>query len=158
MADIFLSYSRKEKAKAVKFLKFLEGNGWDIWWDNKILPGKRWDKVIDTQLENAKCVIVLWTKKAYASDHVFDEITSGHERGILLPVMFENIKVPFKRLQTCDFTSWPKFPDQETVDILLTAVKEMIREVQSEPYTWLYLRLDTKPPQALKNFQEQLFP
>ena len=36
--------------------------------------------------------------------------------------------------------------------------EEMIKEVQAEPYTWLYLRLDTKPPQALKNFQEQLFP
>jgi len=36
--------------------------------------------------------------------------------------------------------------------------EEMIKIVQSEPYTWLYLRLDTQPPQALKNFQEQLFP
>ena len=36
--------------------------------------------------------------------------------------------------------------------------EEMIRRVQEVPYTWLYLRLDTKPPQALMNFQEQLYP
>ena len=36
--------------------------------------------------------------------------------------------------------------------------EEMIKRVQEVPYTWLYLRLDTKPPQALMNFQEQLYP
>ena len=34
---------------------------------------------------------------------------------------------------------------------------QMIKEVQSEPYTWLYLKLDTNPPTAYKNFTHQLF-
>lgn len=36
--------------------------------------------------------------------------------------------------------------------------KEMIKEVQAEPYTWLYLKLDTQPPTAFKNFTHQLYP
>lgn len=35
---------------------------------------------------------------------------------------------------------------------------EMIKEIQKEPYTWLYLRLDSTPPVAFKNFTHQLFP
>jgi len=35
---------------------------------------------------------------------------------------------------------------------------DMIKEVQKEPYQWLYLKLDTTPPRAYKNFTTQLFP
>jgi hypothetical protein len=34
---------------------------------------------------------------------------------------------------------------------------EMLSEVRKEPFNWLYLRLDKNPPQAFKNFQQQLF-
>lgn len=35
--------------------------------------------------------------------------------------------------------------------------REMVKEVQKEPYNWLYLKLDTTPPTAFKNFTTQLF-
>tara|TARA_R110002012_G_scaffold317421_1_gene533727 strand:- start:372 stop:1139 length:768 start_codon:yes stop_codon:yes gene_type:complete len=35
--------------------------------------------------------------------------------------------------------------------------RKMIAEVQKEPYTWLYLKLDVNPVQAFKNFTTQLF-
>ena len=35
--------------------------------------------------------------------------------------------------------------------------KKMIAEVQKEAYNWLYLKLDTTPVQAFKNFTTQLF-
>lgn len=35
--------------------------------------------------------------------------------------------------------------------------EEMIKEVQKEPYTWLYLKLDVNPVQAFKNFTTRLF-
>jgi hypothetical protein len=34
----------------------------------------------------------------------------------------------------------------------------MIKEVQSEPYQWLYLKLDKTPPEAFKNFTTRLYP
>ena len=34
---------------------------------------------------------------------------------------------------------------------------EMIKEVQKEPYQWLYLKMDCSPPQAFKNFTTKLF-
>lgn len=35
--------------------------------------------------------------------------------------------------------------------------EEMIKEIQKEPYNWLYLKLDKSPPEAYKNFQTRLF-
>jgi hypothetical protein len=36
--------------------------------------------------------------------------------------------------------------------------QEMIKIVQAQPFTWLYLKMDTKPPTALMNFTDQLYP
>ena len=33
----------------------------------------------------------------------------------------------------------------------------MFRRVQATPYNWLYLKLDTTPPTAFYNFEEQMF-
>jgi hypothetical protein len=34
----------------------------------------------------------------------------------------------------------------------------MIKIVQAQPFTWLYLKMDTKPPTAMMNFTDQLYP
>ena len=108
MSDIFLSYAREDLPVAVKLAKALEANGWSVWWDSRIPAGKTFDEVIETQLGCAKCVIVLWSAQSVQSRWVRTEANEGSRRGILIPVLIENVEIPlaFRLVQTSDLREW----------------------------------------------------
>jgi hypothetical protein len=77
VSDIFISYSKSDRAKARVLAKALESEGWSVWWDPKIPPGKTFDEVIEQALDAARCVMVLWSKKSVSSDWVKTEAAAG---------------------------------------------------------------------------------
>ena len=44
----------------------LEGRGWSVWWDRKIIAGQTFDHTIEQQLEAAGSVVVLWSEHSVA--------------------------------------------------------------------------------------------
>jgi len=42
MADVFLSYAREDQAFAQRLAQALEAEGFSVWWDRTIPPGKTW--------------------------------------------------------------------------------------------------------------------
>ena len=56
-----------------------------VWWDPKIAPGVTYDRVIERALNQADCVVVLWSTHAVESDWVRAESDEGRRRGILVP-------------------------------------------------------------------------
>jgi TIR domain len=72
MADIFISYAREDQSRAKALAEILTKRGWTIWWDRNIPTGKRFHKVIETELAQAKCVMVLWSAASVESDFVRD--------------------------------------------------------------------------------------
>jgi hypothetical protein len=117
MANVFLSYAREDGAKAALIARALTRQGWKVWWDRTIPPGRTFDDVIEDALEDASCVVVLWSKSAITSHWVRAEAAEGMRRGILVPAFLENVKIPleFRRIQAANLTSWngsvgdPKF-------------------------------------------------
>ena len=70
MSDIFISYKREEQPIARKLANALESEGWSVWWDPKLRAGEHFDDVIEKALNEAKCVIVMWSKRSVQSrDH-----------------------------------------------------------------------------------------
>lgn len=57
--DLFLSYASADRDLAKALASVLQHNGWSVWWDRAIPPGKTFDEVIETALGAAKCVVVL---------------------------------------------------------------------------------------------------
>ena len=51
MADIFLSYSQKDFEQAAHLARCLEGEGWTVFWDRDIPPGKVWSDVLDAEYD-----------------------------------------------------------------------------------------------------------
>jgi hypothetical protein len=117
MANVFLSYAREDGAKAALIARALSGQGWTVWWDRTIPPGRTFDDVIEDALEDASCVVVLWSKAAITSHWVRAEAAEGMRRGILVPAFLEDVKIPleFRRIQAANLTTWdgsaadPKF-------------------------------------------------
>ena len=50
MADIFVSYSRADKARVAPLVAAFEAQGWSVWWDPEITPGDEFDQLIGASL------------------------------------------------------------------------------------------------------------
>src|SRR5262245_5246356 len=96
MSDIFISYKREEPQIARKLADALESEGWTVWWDPKLRAGERFDDVIEKALNEAKCVIVIWSERSVQSRYVRDEATYALEKDKLVPVAIENVSLPFR--------------------------------------------------------------
>jgi hypothetical protein len=128
LSDIFISYSNADRNQARILANALEHEGWSVWWDRKIPPGKTFDEVIDQAIQVAKCVIVLWSKESAKSDWVKAEATEGKSRGILIPAMIDDdVRIPleFRYLQASRLTDWigqadhPEFESMKAVIVQL---------------------------------------
>ncbi len=108
MADIFLSYSRTDKPRVAPLVAALEAYGWSVWWDSALAPGEEFDQVTSAELDRCKAVVVVWTPVSVASRWVRGEARVGADRGVLVPVRFENAQLPIdvRAIQTTDFDDW----------------------------------------------------
>ena len=108
MAEIFISYASKDRARAGMLAQALGARGWSIWWDREIPLGKSFDEVIEKALADAQCVVVLWSAVSIASDWVRNEASEAKRRGILIPVFIEPVEAPlaFRLLNGADLRDW----------------------------------------------------
>jgi hypothetical protein len=124
MADIFISYASEDRERAGRIASVLESCGWSVWWDRKIVVGQAFDKTIESELEAAKCIIVLWSQKSIDSEWVKNEAAVAAERGVLVPALIERVKLPleFRRRQTADLIGWEGNTSQEGFQALCNGV------------------------------------
>ncbi len=96
MSDIFISYKREEQDKARQLALALEKQGWSVWWDPKLRAGEYFDDVIEKALNEARCVIVMWSKQSVQSRYVKDEASYALDIDKLVPVAMEEVHLPFR--------------------------------------------------------------
>lgn len=127
MSDVFLSYRKADRARAETLAKALKVENLDVWWDTALETGETFDEKIQAVLEKCKAVIVIWSKESVKSDWVRAESSIGRERGILVPVMIQdvNIPVPFNLLQTADLVGWHGDRSHPAYQDVVKQVKEL---------------------------------
>jgi TolB-like protein len=108
LPDIFLSYSREDQATARRFAEGFERAGFSVWWDQALNPGEAFDKVTEKALDEAKAVVVLWSKHSVGSRWVRSEATQANSSDKLVPVMIEPCKRPimFELTHSVDLSGW----------------------------------------------------
>lgn len=108
MSDVFLSYASEDRERARRLAKALGHMGWSVWWDRKIIAGQASGEAIDRELEGARSVVVLWSVNSIASEWVKNEAAAASERGVLVPALIDNVKLPlaFRHQQAADLRSW----------------------------------------------------
>ena len=128
MADVFVSYARVDKARVAPLVAAIEAKGWSVWWDPEISPGQEFDDQIDTQLVAAKAVLVVWTPTSVVSRWVRGEARDAAERGILVPVRFDQARLPIdvRAIHTTDLDGWHEDPSHPAVQECLNALAAMI--------------------------------
>lgn len=108
MADVFLSYSREDTARAEQVANGLTAAGLDVFWDNEIPPGTTWADYIETKLTQSKALIVLWSEHSTKSQWVREEARLGRDKGVLIPVMIDSSQPPFGfgEVQAANLANW----------------------------------------------------
>ncbi|MGH8728733.1 MAG: PASTA domain-containing protein [Burkholderiales bacterium] len=126
MADIFISYASEDRDRAQVLAETLERQGWSVWWDRTILPGKTFDQVISAALDSARCVVVLWTRQSVNSDWVREEADAGLRRKVLVPVLLDDVEIPlgFRRVQAASLFDWQGAADHSELAKLFRSIAE----------------------------------
>jgi hypothetical protein len=124
MSDIFISYSRKDRAIAAALAEILPGHGWTLYWDRQLRPGEIFDDVLEREVTAARCVVVLWSSNSVGSQWVRNEADVGARSNALISVLIENVMVPlaFRRVQAADLTGWKGDPTDPRLPDLLQAI------------------------------------
>jgi adenylate cyclase len=129
MADVFVSYSRADKARVAPLVAAIEAKGWSVWWDPAIDAGQQFDDQIDAELQAASAVLVVWTPTSVASRWVRGEARDAAERGILVPVRFADARLPIdvRAIQTTDLDKWGEDPASAPFQDLLRSLGAVIK-------------------------------
>ena len=128
MADVFISYARKDWHLVKRLADALKGARLDLWIDRDNLPkGEPFFRELEKAIEDASCVIVCWTNNSVTSTNVYDEASKASEGGKLLPVRLQDVEPPFglRSLQRYDLIKWMENPT-ETDDL-----ERLIADVRS---------------------------
>ena len=110
MADIFLSYSREDRAGIEPLAERIAAAGYSVWWDRQLTGGGRFLKETEAELNAAKVVLVVWSKTSIESHWVADEAGAGRDTGRLLPITLDGSMPPlgFRQFQVIDFSKWTR--------------------------------------------------
>ena len=129
MANVFISYARRDRERVAQLTSALEGEGLSVWWDSELLPGRRFRQIIAEELAMADSVIVVWTAAALESDWVQDEAEEGRQRGVLIPVVFEPVRPPagFRQVQAADLSQWTGSNQHPEFRSLVFAVRSLVQ-------------------------------
>ncbi len=121
---VFLSYSRSDQKQALLVVRALETAGYRVWWDGLIEGGERFSRTTEAALENARAVVVLWSKTSAASHWVHDEATRARDTARLVPVSLDGTLPPlgFGQFQSIDVSRVVGKPGSEPMRKVLRAV------------------------------------
>ena len=133
MADVFVSYARSDKSRVAPLVAAIEAKGWSVWWDPEITPGQEFDDQIDAEIDRARAVLVVWSPLSVSSRWVRGEAREAAERGILVPVRFEQARLPMdvRAIHTTDLDEWHGDPASAPAQEFLRALATMVARSQA---------------------------
>ncbi|MEM8491472.1 MAG: TIR domain-containing protein [Pseudomonadota bacterium] len=171
MTDVFVSYASQDRTTIQRLVLALEQEGFSVWWDRAMQPGRRFDHQINDALETAAVVLAVWTSHSVESDWVRWEASEGLKRGCLIPVRLDNARLPseFQRTHVLDLQRYmdgEPDPDGEfdrlcgTLRRLIDADAKTVAKGKSEEATSLFPfkpteELDSQPAVAVLPFRNQ---
>ena len=107
MPDIFISYSKIDRAHALKLANELKKRSFNVWWDDELYASQDYHDVIMSVLNDCKVAVVIWSPDAIKSKWVRDEARRALSKEKLIPTYLppfnlDNVPLGFGDIQTVD--------------------------------------------------------
>lgn len=84
MADIFISYSRRDRAIVEELARDLKAAHASVWWDDALISGDPFRDSIQAEVAACRVLIVVWTKDSVRSRWVMSEAGRADDAGKLV--------------------------------------------------------------------------
>jgi hypothetical protein len=128
VTDIFISYAREDEPVAEALAARLQEHNWKVFWDRKIWAGAGWNEEIQRNLNDARCVLVLWSAASRNSFWVAAEAANAFEKNSYVPVRIDESEPPrlFRQVQAQSIAKWVKHNDADDLDQLKSAIMSRI--------------------------------
>jgi len=127
VTDLFVSYKAEDRARVAPLVHALEADGYSVWWDAQIDGGEEWRDAICRELDAARLVLVLWSKRSVGPHGKFvrDEATRAQRRGAYLPAIIDKVEPPlgFGEIQSLDLRRWKGDRGASQYQALLAAIR-----------------------------------
>lgn len=127
MSDVFVSYKAEDRRRIRPLVEALQGEGFSVWWDEQIGGGSAWRQAIETELNAAKCVLVIWSTRSVGPDGTFvqDEATRAQQRHVYVPVLIDKVHLPlgFGETQALPLIGWKGDRSDPRFEAVLAAVR-----------------------------------
>jgi len=122
--DLFVSFSHHDHDRVSPLVKVFEEQGWTVFWAPYIRTGVEWETLIERELKAARCVVVVWSAQAVASDWVRAEARTALARKVLVPVKLDEVAIPLRydNIQTFDLTRWTAQPSATPLEGLVASI------------------------------------
>jgi hypothetical protein len=129
MSDIFISYAHEDTDFVRGLVKPLEAEGFSVWWDHSIPPGKQWEDIIEHGIKEAKACIVVWSPAAIAAEFVRDEARMAKAGGKYLPVLIGVGEPPigFRQIQAANLGAWHGNAHDPQWRMLITEISTLVK-------------------------------
>ena len=72
---VFISYSRSDRSYVERLVAYLTAEGFDVWMDNQISNGERWDVSLRRQIDACGAFVLVMSPEAEDSHWVGEEVT-----------------------------------------------------------------------------------
>lgn len=130
MSDVFVSYKAEDRRRVAPLVDALQADGLSVWWDAHIGGGDGWRDSIQQHLDEAKCVIVIWSKRSVGPEGHFvrDEATRAQRRHAYLPVRIDKVDPPlgFGETQALSLSGWHGDRSDHRYKAVLAAARAII--------------------------------
>ncbi len=129
MADIFISYAREDQERVKPIVDALEKQGWSVFWDRNIPVGQTWRSHIGNALDNASCVLVVWSRNSVNSKWVPQEADEANGRNVYVPILLDDVLPPlgFRDTQAANLTAWDQNESGPHFALLKEAIASFIQ-------------------------------
>ena len=98
--DLFIAYASEDRERIRPLVEQFKAQGWKVWWDEMIPTGQQWRGAIVQNLNEALCVVVVWTKSSVNSSYVREEAELAKNQNKLIQVMIDNEVPPYGFAET----------------------------------------------------------
>jgi hypothetical protein len=137
VGSVFISYAHEDRERVEPLVIYLADKGFNIWWDDFIHPGTSFRETIQEVLDEAACVVVIWTDASVKTSNVREEADRGNKHGILVPVCFDtDVDLPygFGELNYVNLVQWDGTENKELIR-MLDRIRLLVKQ---GPNKWQY--------------------
>jgi hypothetical protein len=108
MAELFISYARKNRDRVGGIADGLAEDGYSLWWDKQLKSGEDYGLLIEREIAEARGVVVCWSAQAKDSLWVRAEATEALDTDKLVQLKLDEARppLPFNIVELVDFAGW----------------------------------------------------